>query len=101
MTDDPKQSPAPEEKPEGEKKLPPQRQRPKMSLEEQSIFLSGILRRCVMHSGDMKGYFAGEALLTLTTDDMLKLETVQQTLAVFEIHRADELVRQKIYARRR
>lgn len=101
MTDAPKTPDDAAPEPEKKAERPPQRQRPKMSLDEQSIFLSSLLRRCTMHSGDMKGYFAGEAFITLTTDDMLKLETVQQTLALFDLHRADELVRQKIYARRR
>ena len=72
-----------------------------MSLDEQSIFLSSIIRRCTMQSGDMKGYLAGEAFITLTTDDMLRLETVQQTLALFDLHGADEMVRNKIMRRRR
>ena len=54
---------------------PPVKQRPKMTLDQQSVFLSRLLARCVMHSGPIKGQFAGEAILTLTEDDMLKYVT--------------------------
>lgn len=77
----------------------PKRQRPKMSLEEQAAFLSAILRRCEMSGPELRGTYAGEALLTLTTDDMLRLETIQQTLAVFELHGADQMVKDKIARR--
>lgn len=101
MTDAPETNATPAPEPEKQPERPPQRQRPKMSLDEQSIFLSSIIRRCTMQSGDMKGYLAGEAFLTLTIDDMLKFETVQQTLALFDLHGADEMVRAKIMRRRR
>ncbi len=77
----------------------PKRQRPKMTLTEQSVFLSNILGRCQMHGPELRGQFAGEAMLTLTTDDMLCLETIQQTIAVFELHGADQMVRDKIARR--
>ena len=76
-------------------KLPPQRQRPKMALAEQNIFLLDLVQRCTMHSGDQAGRFAGVAILTLTQDDMLKLETVQQSIAVFDLYHADDLVRRE------
>lgn len=75
---------------------PPQKPRPKMSLGEQSVFLLDILERCKMLDKDQRGLFAGEALLALTHDDMLRLETVQQTIAIFEMHGADRMVRDKI-----
>lgn len=71
--------------------------RPKMTLEEQSAYLTNLLRRCEMHSPGRAVEFAGTALLTLTTEDMLRLETIQQTLAIFEVNKADDLVRQKIW----
>ncbi len=83
---------------EAPEKAPP-KQRPKMTLTEQAAFLSDILRRCTMHSGDMKGQFAGVASITLATDDMLRLETIQQTMALFEMHGADKMVRDKIVRR--
>lgn len=75
---------------------PPVKQRPKMTLQEQSSFLLAMLRRCEMHTGDRKGSYAGEAILTLTEDDMLRLETIQQTLMVFHLARAEGIVRQAI-----
>lgn len=74
----------------------PQMTRPKMSLDEQATFLSAILRRCTMHGPELRGHFAGEATLTLTTDDMLRLETIQQTLAIFDTHNAGQLVKDAI-----
>lgn len=79
---------------------PPRKQRPKMSLDEQIMFLRDLIDRCKMHTGDMKGYFAGEAMLCLKQEDMLKLETVEQTLAIFELHKADEYVRRETFRRR-
>lgn len=77
----------------------PKQPRPKMSLAEQSGFLLAILRRCQMHHKDMRGVYAGEAFITLTTDDMLRLETIQQTMALFDLHGADQMVRDKIARR--
>lgn len=71
-----------------------------MSLGEQYTFLGRLLDRCKMHTGDQMGYLAKEAMLTLDHDDMLNLETVQQTLAVFELYKADELVKREAYRRR-
>lgn len=88
------------DKPQAEKPKIEQRPRPKMTLEEQTIFLGLLLQRCVMHTGDMKGYFAGEAVLTLTQDDMLRLETIQQTLAIFDVEGAADLVRREIIRKR-
>lgn len=78
-------------------RTPPQQQRPKMGLDEQAAFLTEILRRCKLHSEDMRGRFAGEATLTLTTDDMLRLETIQQTLTIFDQHNAAKLVKEAIW----
>lgn len=77
----------------------PKPKRPKMTLVEQGAFISAMLRRCTMSGPELRGQFAGEALLTLTTDDMLRLETIEQTLAVFEQHGADQMVRDKIARR--
>jgi hypothetical protein len=79
-------------KPEGPKVHP----RPKMTLEEQAVFISELLRRCRMHTGVNKDHFAGVATLTLTLQDMLRLETIQQTLAIFETHKAGDLVKREI-----
>lgn len=97
---------APEDKaPEAEADAAPEKptvkQRPKMTLEQQALFLSQIINRCVMHSGPMKGQLAGEAILTLTQDDMLRLETIQQTLAIFDAEGAAELVRREIWRKRK
>lgn len=80
--------------------LPPQAKRPKMSLGQQSSFLLGILDRCTMHSGEMRGRFTGEATLSLTAEDMLRLETIQQTLAIFDMEGAAELVRKEMWRKR-
>lgn len=78
---------------EGKPVLPPQRQRPKMTLDQQSDFLIDLLSRCKMHGPELRGRFAGEEILTLTTDDMLRLETIQQTLFIFDQHKAGDLVK--------
>lgn len=74
--------------------------RRKMSLDEQSGFLSQLLRRCQMSSPEMRGVFAGEAFITLTRDDMAAIDAIQQTIALFELHGADRMVRDKIMRRR-
>lgn len=75
--------------------LPPQRQRPKMTLGDQSSFLINLLRRCVMTSDPrIAGTFAKEAVVTLTQDDMLKLEAIQQTIAFMDLHDVGRLVRE-------
>lgn len=79
---------------------PPQRPRPKMSLEQQSDFLFDFLQRCKMAVPDLRGRFAGEAMLTLTTDDMLRIEAIQQTLMIFHQHGAADLVRAAIWRKR-
>ena len=75
--------------------------RPKLTLEEQAIFIGWLLDRCRMLSPAQRGAFAGEALLTLTRDDMLKLQTIEQTLRVFDLHRADRMVKDAIDRKRR
>lgn len=79
---------------------PAHRPRPKMSLEQQSDFLSDLLTRCKMAGPELRGHFAGEALLTLTTDDMLRLETIQQTLFIFDQNDAAQLVKDEIWRKR-
>lgn len=79
---------------------PPQRPRQKMNLEQQADFLFDILERCKMLDPDLRGRFAGEAILTLTTDDMLRLETVQQTLAIFHQQGAADLVKAAMWRKR-
>jgi hypothetical protein len=71
--------------------------RPKMALDEQAAYVLNLIRRCEMHSPDRAAVMAGAAVLTLTADDMLRLETIQQTLSIFEVNKADDLVRQKIW----
>lgn len=68
----------------------------RMSLREQELFLLEIIDRCRMHSPDMRGAFAGEASLMLYREDMEKLVTIQRTLEVFQIHKADRFVRDKM-----
>jgi hypothetical protein len=75
-------------------------ERRKMTLEQQSIFLSQLLRRCQMQGPEMRGIFAGEAFITLTRDDMSAIDAIQQTIALFEMHGADRMVRDKIMRRR-
>lgn len=70
----------------------PVKKAPKMALHEQSAFLLRLLSRCVMHTGGMKGSYAGVASLMLTEDDMLALEVVQQSIAVFELYKADQWI---------
>lgn len=82
---------------EGKPVPPPQRQRPKMNLDQQSDFLLDLLGRCKMHGPELRGRFAGEAILTLTTDDMLRLETIQQTLFIFDQNDAAALVKQAMW----
>lgn len=89
----------PPPKDEDDAPKPPPKQRPKMTLDEQAIFLGQLLERCKMHGPELRGTFAGVATLTLDTDDMLRIETVWQTLRVFELHRADQMVRDKIARR--
>lgn len=91
---------APEDKAPEAPEKPPVKQRPKMTLDQQALFLSDLLRRCVMHSGPRKGLFAGEATLTLSEDDMLRIETIQQTLAIFDAEGAAELVRKEMWRKR-
>jgi hypothetical protein len=86
--------------PEKATERPPQKPRPKMTLDEQATFLSRLLERCKMHGPELRGLFAGEATLTLSTDDMLRLETIQQTLAIFDAEGAAELVRREIWRKR-
>ena len=85
---------------DGQPVAPLPKQRPKMTLDEQATFLSAILRRCVMHGPQHKGVYAGQATLALTEDDMLRLETIQQTLAIFDVEGAAELVRREIWRKR-
>lgn len=84
-----------------ERQKAPPKPRPKMTLDEQACFLASLLERCKMHGPELRGDFAGVAMLTLDTDDMLRLETVWQTLRVFDLHRADQMVRDKIMRRRK
>lgn len=72
-------------------------QRPKMSLGEQALFLDQLCRRFRMKNYDL----AGEAFLMFTQEEMLKFETIQQTLFVLDQHGADVLVRDKIARERR
>ncbi len=73
---------------------PPQRQRPKMTLAEQSGFLMALLRRCVVTSDPRLAHvFAKDAVVTLTQDDILKLEAIQQTIAFMDLHDVGRLVR--------
>lgn len=88
---------APETEQEEAPPPPPPKPRPKMALPEQSAFLINLLRRCEMHSPEMKKVWAGKVTLALTEADMISLEVIQQTLAIFEMHGADELVRQKLW----
>lgn len=76
---------------------PAPKPRPKMTLPDQSAFLINLLRRCEMHDEKRNKVFAGECLLALKREDMIALEVIQQTLAVFELHGADDLVRRKIW----
>lgn len=104
MTEDaakPEGGPAEDRKDGAAPALPPQRQRPKMSLEAQSLLILDLLARCKLHTGDMRGRFAGAATLTLTEDDMLRLETIQQTLAIFDQNDAARLVKDEIWRKRR
>lgn len=104
MTDDAKitaERAAPEaaQDEDGKPTPPPQKQRPKMALEQQSDFLLDLIDRCKMLDPDLRGRFAGEAILTLTTDDMLRLETIQQTLAIFDMNKAGDVMKQVIWTR--
>ena len=78
---------------------PEPRPRRKMTLESQNIYLQQLLGRCTMHSPAMRGQYAGEATLCLTQDDMAALEAIQQTIALFELHGADQMVRDKLSRR--
>lgn len=93
-------APETEQDDEGRRVLPPQRQRPKMTLDQQSEFLHGLLNRCKMADPELRGRFAGEALLTLTTDDMMRLEAIQQTLEIFHSNDAARLVKDAIWRKR-
>jgi hypothetical protein len=101
MTDGDKTPGAPHEE-EGAAE-PPRKPRPKMTLDEQACFLASILDACIMRHPDSprRGEYAGHAMLTLTNDQILQLETVWQTLRVFDLHRADLLVKDKIDRERR
>jgi hypothetical protein len=90
---------APEAAPEATEKRPV-KQRPKMALGDQAVFLGDLLRRCRMHSGPHKGAYAGEASLCLSEDDMLRIETIQQTLLIFDMEGAAELVRKEMWRKR-
>lgn len=103
MTEDvakPEGSPEADQKDDAAPALPPQRQRPKMTLDQQSEFLHGLLNRCKMADPELRGRFAGEAMLTLTTDDMLRLEAIQQTLEIFHNNDAARLVKDAIWRKR-
>ena len=69
--------------------------RRKMGLFEQEHFLRSMADRCVMHSGAMKGTFAGEATLALTREDMAALMCIADTLNLFNIYGAADYVRGK------
>ena len=92
-------APAPQTADPVEKPVP--KQRPKMTLEEQSRFLLDIRQRCTMATGANAGLVAGSTHLYLTEQDVMVLETIQQSLAALALHRADLLVRDKIARDRR
>lgn len=69
--------------------------RRKMGLLEQEHFLRSIADRCKMHSPAMRGTFAGEAILTLTRDDMAALVCIADTLNLFNFYDAADHVRRQ------
>lgn len=80
---------------------PVPKKRPKMTLGDQGMFIASLLRTCQLSSPDIEGnkpvmVYAKEAFIRLTEDDFLRLETVVQTLLLFELHGADQMVRDKI-----
>ena len=97
---DPEEATAPAQGAQEASAAPAVKQRPKMTLEQQSAFLLNLLGRCVMHSGERAGQFAGTAMVTLTEDDMLRLEAIQQTLAIFDMHDAARLVKDEMWRKK-
>lgn len=80
---------------------PEPKKRPKMTISEQADFIFSILRRGHAKTPDIEGNkpvwtYSEAAMVRLDADDFLRLETVWQSLMVFELHRADQMVRDKI-----
>lgn len=69
----------------------------KMSIAEQAAFLGYFTRNFMMTDGSM----AAELMITIKREDMLRFETIVQTLLVMEMHGADQLIRDKIARDRR
>lgn len=85
-----------DDKPEAPVKKPAP-QRPKMALTDQAAFMGRLCNKFRMRDGCL----AEETLHLVTQDDMLRLETVWQTLLFMELHGADRMVTDKIARDRR
>lgn len=75
----------------------PQAQRPKMTISEQATFLGRFCRNFQTKDGRL----AEDVWLSISQEDMLRFETVWQTMMIMEMHGADQLIRDKIARDRR
>ena len=72
-----------------------------MRLSEQAAVLNRLIRRTEMVSFDGEpGRTAEETWVRLTAEQVADLETIRQTLTVFEAWGADRYVRDRIARRR-
>lgn len=75
--------------------------RRKMSIDEQAIFLHELKGRCVMMhpSTGHRGTFATRAHITLTIEDVEKLDAIHQTLRFLDAHGVQSWIRGKLERR--
>lgn len=69
----------------------------KMSISEQAVFLGHFVNKFKMRDGSL----AGELMTRITQDDMRRFETIWQTMMIMEVHKADQMVHDKISRERR
>lgn len=77
--------------------LPP---RPKMTLDEQAIYIGNLMQRCIYTSpGPQRGEVCDRVILTLSREDYARLWAVEQTLRFLDMHKVQEFIRGKIERR--
>jgi len=75
----------------------PQPQRIRMTLSEQATFLGLFVNRFRMRDGSV----CADLMTAVSQDDMMRFETIWQTMLIMELHGADGLIRDKIARDRR
>lgn len=75
--------------------------RPKMTLDEQAIFVGGLMQRCIYTSpGPNKGAVSDRAVIFLSREDYGRLWAIEQTLRFLDMHKVQDFIRGKIERRR-